>query len=82
MIALATTLAADPAEVIPILGTAGSLIIALTAIILSYAKGMHRENVRGRTQREIAAYVAEGTMTPEEGERLIRASVEPKEHCS
>jgi hypothetical protein len=82
MIALATTLAADPGEVIPILGTAGALIIALASIVLSYARSMNRENVRGRTQREIAAYVAEGSMTPEEGERLIRASIEPKENCS
>ena len=28
---------------------------------------------RERTKREIAAYIAEGSMTPEQGERLIRA---------
>lgn len=26
-----------------------------------------------RTKREIAAYIAEGTMTPEQGERLVQA---------
>ncbi|MEL6329616.1 MAG: hypothetical protein AAFR38_08140 [Planctomycetota bacterium] len=30
-------------------------------------------NARERTKREIAAYIAEGSMTPEQGERLIRA---------
>lgn len=28
---------------------------------------------RERTRREIAAYIAEGTMTPEQGERLMKA---------
>lgn len=28
---------------------------------------------RERTKREIAAYIAEGSMTPEQGERLLKA---------
>jgi len=28
---------------------------------------------RERTKREIAAYVAEGSMTPEQGERILKA---------
>jgi len=31
-----------------------------------------------RSRREIAAYVAEGSMTPEEGERLIAAGAEKR----
>jgi len=30
---------------------------------------------RERTRREVAAYVAEGSMTPEQGERLLRAKI-------
>ena len=30
-----------------------------------------RSNSRERTRREIAAYIAEGTMTPEQGERMM-----------
>lgn len=30
---------------------------------------------RERSRREIAAYIAEGSLTPEQGERLIRADV-------
>ena len=30
---------------------------------------------RERSRREIAAYVAEGSITPDQGERLIRADV-------
>lgn len=55
----------------------GGLIIAIISIVGGFVRRMYSENVRGRTQRELAAYVAEGSMTPEEGERLIRAANEP-----
>ncbi|MHC4414555.1 MAG: hypothetical protein ACYS0G_04655 [Planctomycetota bacterium] len=45
----------------------GSLIRAITAIVSTQA--------RERSRREIAAYIAEGSLTPEQGERLIRADV-------
>lgn len=32
-----------------------------------------RASAREKTRREIAAYIAEGSMTPEQGERLMRA---------
>lgn len=32
-----------------------------------------RHGSKERTRREIAAYIAEGSMTPEQGERLMRA---------
>ena len=54
----------------------GGLAIAMLSIVGGFIKSMQRERVRGRTQREIAAYIAEGSMTPEEGERLIRAASE------
>jgi hypothetical protein len=34
---------------------------------------MVRSSAREKTRREIAAYIAEGSMTPEQGERLMRA---------
>lgn len=34
-----------------------------------------RTSARERTRREIAAYVAEGTITPEQAERLLKAEV-------
>jgi ABC-type tungstate transport system substrate-binding protein len=45
----------------------GSGIKALTTIITT--------NSRERSRREIAAYIAEGSMTPEQGERLMKADV-------
>lgn len=32
-----------------------------------------RSNSKERTRREIAAYIAEGSMSPEQGERLMKA---------
>lgn len=32
-----------------------------------------RSSAQEKTRREIAAYIAEGSMTPEQGERLMRA---------
>lgn len=42
-----------------------SLFKAVTNIVTGLA--------RERTRRDIAAYIAEGTMTPEQGERLINS---------
>jgi len=42
---------------------------AIGATFESVYKSRHRE----RTNREIAAYVAEGSMTPEQAERLLTA---------
>lgn len=34
---------------------------------------MVRSTAREKTRREIAAYIAEGSMSPEQGERLMKA---------
>jgi len=36
---------------------------------------------RERTRREIAAYIAEGSMTPDQGERLLRAEPPNDSSC-
>jgi len=46
---------------------ANSLIRAITSILTTQAKE--------RSRREIAAYIAEGSISPEQGERLVRADV-------
>ena len=45
----------------------GSLIRAVTAVLTT--------SIREKSRREIAAYIAEGSITAEQGERLIRADV-------
>ncbi|MHC5023424.1 MAG: hypothetical protein ACYTGG_05870 [Planctomycetota bacterium] len=45
----------------------GMVLRAITTIVTSLS--------RERSRREIAAFIAEGSITPEQGERLIRADV-------
>ena len=49
----------------------GAVIVCCTA--LSMIGKTVRSVSRERTRREIAAYIAEGSMTPEQGERLMNA---------
>ena len=44
-----------------------AVIRAITAILAT--------NAREKSRREIAAYIAEGSITPEQGERLVKADV-------
>ncbi len=58
-------------EEILILLVIGSVITAIVA--LRTVAGTVKAVARERTRREIAAYIAEGAMTPEHGERLLKA---------
>lgn len=49
------------------------LLIVVVSVVFGCIGGMVRTSARERTRREIAAYIAEGSMTPEQGERLISA---------
>ena len=73
---LATTLAyidpdSDAIKMIIIFGTGG--VIAVTAITFGIVRSAMVERQRQQTKRELAAYVAEGSMTPEDAERIIKA---------
>lgn len=48
-------------------------LIAIMGIIFGSIKSTAETKEREKTKREIAAYIAEGSMTPEDGERLLRA---------
>lgn len=51
--------------------------IAIVGIVLNAVRRIMITNTRERTRREIAAYIAEGSMTPEQGERLMKAGERP-----
>jgi len=51
--------------------------IAVVAIVFSAVKSMVIASHREKSRREIAAYIAEGSMTPEQGEKLMNAG-QPK----
>jgi hypothetical protein len=65
---------ADEELLIPIIAIVGSFIVGFGWLLFYSVTTILKDRQRGRTAREIAAYVAEGSMTPEEGERLIRAA--------
>lgn len=48
-------------------------LIAIIWIVFSAIKGVVTSGARERSRREIAAYIAEGSMTPEQGEKLMAA---------
>ncbi len=50
--------------------------IAIVAIVFGTVTSMVKAMARERTRREIAAYIAEGSMTPEQGERILKAKAE------
>ncbi len=45
----------------------------LTGLAFKGIVGVITNGARERTKREIAAYIAEGSMTPEQGERILKA---------
>jgi hypothetical protein len=54
---------------VPVL-IAGSIILIVGMKSLA---GVFKTFARERTRREIAAFIAEGSMSPEQGERLMKA---------
>lgn len=62
---------------VPFLIFVGGVLIVAIRTTGSIIKSVARE----RTRREIAAYIAEGTMTPEQGERLMRAGDAEDKSC-
>lgn len=53
-------------------GTIGG-IIAVTAIVLGTRQNVRIAEEREQSRREIAAYIAEGSMSAQDGERLMSA---------
>ena len=48
-------------------------LISLMGIFFGTIKSTGETKEREKSRREIAAYIAEGSMTPEDGERLLNA---------
>ncbi len=62
-------------ELAGLVAISGVLLVAIIAIMGWIITSTNRTRERERTKREIAAYVAEGSMSPEQGERLIGADM-------
>lgn len=61
----------------------GMIVVTILLVAIGLPMRMVQRNRREveQTKREIAAYVAEGSMTPDDGERLIRAASEEVKHA-
>lgn len=75
--ALPLTLAAgdEVIFIIPIVAMAIGGCIAITSIIASAARVSTQRKLFEESRREIAAYVAEGSIKPEDAERLLKADM-------
>ncbi|RMD66506.1 MAG: hypothetical protein D6824_00760 [Planctomycetota bacterium] len=63
---------------VPLVAVSGAFAIPIVVIVFGAVRSMVVAAARERTRREIAAYIAEGAMTPEEGERLMAAGESKK----
>jgi thiamine monophosphate synthase len=66
-------------NLIPIVAIAGGLVAGVVALITTCIQSVAKSRARERTRREVAAYVAEGSMSAEEGERLLKAGLSSKD---
>lgn len=66
------TLAANDTAVMGIIFGVGG-VVAVIAIVFDTMQKVLTTRQREQTRREVAAYVAEGSMTPEDAERILRA---------
>jgi hypothetical protein len=69
------TLANDMKDLIPLVAVAGGFAVAIFGIVSGTVKYTVRTKQREESRREIAAYVAEGSITPEDAQRLLEAGV-------
>jgi shikimate 5-dehydrogenase len=70
----------DVAKMGIIFGVGGAVVII--ALVLEAVQKISVTRQRETTKREVAAYVAEGSMTPEDAERIIKAGKSNKESKS
>ena len=68
-------------DIVPVVAISIGGGIALIAIVFGTISKIARKEQIERSRREIAAYVAEGSMTPAEGERLLNAGAHGSERC-
>jgi hypothetical protein len=59
--------------IIGALAVGGSMLIAIVGIIAGTVRKMTQTKAREESRREIAAYVAEGTISPDDAAKLLNA---------
>ncbi len=64
----------DPGVAIPVIAITGGLFTGIVMMIACSIKDCVVSNHAEQTRREIAAYIAEGSISVEEGERLMKGA--------
>ena len=72
---------AETGEIVAVIAVAGGLSIAIISIVTSAIRSTVLGRQQEQSRREIAAYIAEGSMTPDEGERLLKANAPNTKRC-
>jgi hypothetical protein len=75
------TLAGMDDEIIPILAIGGGLSVAIIAIVSGAIRTVLVSKHREESRREIAAYVAEGSMTPDDAAKLLASGRTGERGC-
>jgi len=63
----------DPGDVIAVVAVIGGLSIAALGIIFGTVSRVLIARSREASRRDLAAYVAEGSMTPDDAEKIMAA---------
>ena len=64
-------------SVIAVFAIAASFLVLFVSIVGGLVKGISETKAREQTKREIAAYVAEGSISPADAKDLIAAGQRP-----
>jgi hypothetical protein len=60
-------------EAIPVIAVGGGFVVAITAIVSNAVRSIVQSKHTEESRREIAAYVAEGTISPEDAKQLLNS---------
>ena len=60
-------------DIVPLVAVGGGFAIIIISIIFRTIRHFVSTKAKEETKREIAAYVAEGSISPEDAERILKA---------
>jgi hypothetical protein len=81
------TLASESVEMvgvlIPVVAVGGGLMVGMVSIVAKAIRRTAETRHKEESRREIAAYVAEGSMSPDDAYKILSAGtpVNPKDKC-
>jgi hypothetical protein len=71
----------EVALLIPIIAVGGGLLVGMVGIIAGTIRSVSVSRHREESRREIAAYIAEGSMSPDDGAKLMAAGPARTKGC-